>query len=154
MQVWQMQNRILPYMTAALLVAASVFATACNKPTPRSNETGAAPAPATVKLEIVDVKVGTGAVATAGNTVSVHYTGTLLSGEKFDSSRDRNQPFQFQLGAGRVIAGWDQGVVGMKVGGVRQLTIPPHLAYGEAGAGGAIGPNATLKFEIELLGVR
>ena len=138
--------------SSVLLLAAVLSAAACNRPSVSSTESPAAPVP--TELKIVDVKVGTGAVASSGNTVSVHYTGTLLSGEKFDSSKDRGQPFVFQLGAGRVIAGWDQGVAGMRVGGVRQLTIPPHLAYGERGAGGVIGPNATLKFDIELLEVQ
>ncbi len=123
----------------------------CGKETAQAPAAGQSP-PA--KLEIQDTRPGTGAAATRGSTVSVHYTGTLLSGEKFDSSRDRGQPFVFQLGAGNVIPGWEQGVEGMKVGGVRVLTIPPHLAYGERGAGGVIPPNATLRFEIELLGVR
>ena len=105
-------------------------------------------------LRIEDTKVGTGAEAQPGQHVSVHYTGTLTDGTKFDSSRDRNEPFEFRLGAGQVIPGWDQGVKGMKVGGTRRLTIPPDLAYGAQGAPGAIPPNATLKFDIELLGVR
>lgn len=106
------------------------------------------------KLIIEDVVVGTGAEAKTGNTVSVHYTGTFLDGTKFDSSVDRGTPFEFKLGAGAVIKGWDQGVVGMKVGGKRKLTIPGDLAYGPNGYAGAIPPNATLKFDIELLGVK
>ena len=104
-------------------------------------------------LKYTDEKVGTGAEAKAGQQVSVHYTGTLTNGTKFDSSKDRNQPFEFPLGAGRVIKGWDEGVAGMKVGGVRKLTIPAALGYGAQGAGGVIPPNATLLFEVELLGV-
>jgi len=105
-------------------------------------------------LEVVDLVVGQGAEATAGKTVSVHYTGTLTNGKKFDSSLDRGQPFKFPLGAGRVIKGWDQGVAGMKVGGKRKLTIPPELAYGNQAVGGDLIPaNSTLIFEVELLGV-
>lgn len=106
------------------------------------------------ELIIEDVKVGEGTEAKAGNTVVVHYTGTLTDGSKFDSSKDRNEPFRFRLGAGQVIKGWDQGVAGMKVGGVRNLTIPPELGYGSRGAGGVIPPNAVLKFEVELLDVQ
>ena len=105
-------------------------------------------------LEVVDLVVGEGPEATAGKTVSVHYTGTLTNGKKFDSSLDRGQPFKFPLGAGRVIKGWDQGVAGMKVGGKRKLTIPPELAYGSQAVGGDLIPaNSTLVFEVELLGV-
>jgi FKBP-type peptidyl-prolyl cis-trans isomerase len=105
------------------------------------------------QLQIENVKEGTGAEAKTGQTVTVHYTGTLTSGEKFDSSKDRGKGFTFPLGGGRVIKGWDQGVPGMKVGGVRKLTIPPHLAYGAAGFPPVIPPNSTLVFEVELLSV-
>ena len=105
-------------------------------------------------LKYSDQVVGTGVEAVAGKTVSVHYTGWLASGQKFDSSVDRGQPFSFPLGAGRVIKGWDEGVQGMKVGGKRKLTIPSELGYGLRGAGGVIPPNATLIFDVELLGVR
>jgi FKBP-type peptidyl-prolyl cis-trans isomerase FkpA len=105
-------------------------------------------------LKFTDDQVGSGAEALAGKTVSVHYTGWLTDGTKFDSSKDRGQPFSFPLGAGRVIKGWDEGVAGMKVGGKRTLTIPPELGYGARGAPGAIPPNATLKFEVELLDVK
>ena len=105
-------------------------------------------------LQVEDVVVGTGAEATPGQTVSVHYTGWLTNGTKFDSSVDRGQPFVFPLGAGRVIKGWDVGVTGMKIGGKRKLTIPPELGYGARGAGGVIPPNATLVFDVELLGLK
>ena len=108
-----------------------------------------------------DVRVGSGAEAVAGREVTVHYTGWLYDatrpenkGTKFDSSRDRNDPFPFNLGAGEVIPGWDEGVAGMKVGGQRLLTIPPDMAYGARGAGGVIPPNAVLLFDVELLAVR
>jgi peptidylprolyl isomerase len=104
-------------------------------------------------LQYWDIVVGTGATAAPGNSVKVHYTGFLTTGEKFDSSRDRGEPFSFPLGAGQVIKGWDEGVAGMKVGGQRQLRIPRQLGYGAAGAGGAIPPNATLIFDVELLEV-
>lgn len=105
-------------------------------------------------LKYVDQVVGAGDVAVAGKTVSVHYTGWLENGKKFDSSVDRGQPFSFPLGAGRVIKGWDEGVQGMKIGGKRKLTIPSDLGYGSRGAGGVIPPNATLIFDVELLGVK
>lgn len=105
-------------------------------------------------LVMEDVKVGTGAEAKAGQMVSVHYTGWLTNGTKFDSSVDRGRPFEFNLGGGQVIKGWDEGVAGMKVGGKRKLTIPPQLGYGARGAGATIPPNSTLVFDVELLGVK
>jgi len=104
-------------------------------------------------LIIEDITMGEGAIAEAGQYVSVHYTGWLVNGKKFDSSKDRNDPFEFGLGQRQVIAGWDEGVRGMKVGGRRKLTIPPEMGYGARGAGGVIPPNATLVFEIELLSI-
>jgi FKBP-type peptidyl-prolyl cis-trans isomerase len=107
-----------------------------------------------MSLQIEDLKPGTGAEAKSGQNVSVHSVGTLADGSTFDSSRDRNCPFQFRLGAGEVIKGWDQGVAGMRVGGVRRLTIPPELSYGARGFPPVIPGNSTLIFEVELLGVR
>jgi FKBP-type peptidyl-prolyl cis-trans isomerase FkpA len=104
-------------------------------------------------LIIEDIALGTGDTAARGQEVTVHYTGWLTDGKKFDSSKDRDDPFAFSLGARQVIAGWDEGVQGMKVGGVRKLTIPPALGYGSRGAGGVIPPGATLVFEVELLGI-
>lgn len=105
-------------------------------------------------LKYEDLVTGDGAEAAAGQTAVVHYTGWLTDGSKFDSSKDRNDPFSFGLGKGMVIRGWDEGVVGMRVGGTRKLTIPPELGYGARGAGGVIPPNATLVFEVELLELR
>jgi FKBP-type peptidyl-prolyl cis-trans isomerase len=151
--------------TYSLVLCVVVLASACAKKeeTPISNTPAQAPAITAVTsqpvvaevtdMKIEDMKVGTGAVAEAGKSVTVHYTGWLTNGTKFDSSKDHGQPFTFPLGAGRVIKGWDQGVAGMKVGGLRKLTIPPNLGYGAHGAGGDIPPNATLVFEVELLGV-
>lgn len=137
--------------------------TACNKcsapnkdgaSTTTAAGTDAAPAAEATELKIEDVQVGSGEEAVEGKEVTVHYTGTLTDGKKFDSSLDRNEPFTFRLGAGMVIPGWEQGIKGMKVGGKRKLTIPPQLGYGERGAGGVIPPNATLLFDVELLGVK
>jgi FKBP-type peptidyl-prolyl cis-trans isomerase len=105
-------------------------------------------------LQYEDLTVGTGRQAELGDTATVHYTGWLANGSKFDSSRDRNEPFSFRLGAGQVIKGWDEGVGSMRVGGKRKLIIPPGLGYGARGAGGVIPPNAILTFEVELLGLR
>jgi FKBP-type peptidyl-prolyl cis-trans isomerase len=105
-------------------------------------------------LEYLDMTVGTGREAGPGDTATVQYTGWLQDGTKFDSSYDHGKPFSFRIGAGQVIKGWEEGVTGMKVGGKRKLTIPPHLGYGARGAGGLIPPNAKLTFEVELLNLR
>jgi FKBP-type peptidyl-prolyl cis-trans isomerase FkpA len=156
----------LPALSPLLLVVvvAALVLGGCGQPgaatapnattTTTSSGTKAAEVTMPDGLTFTDDQVGTGAEAQAGKTVSVHYTGWLTDGTKFDSSRDRNQPFSFPLGRGQVIKGWDEGVAGMKVGGKRTLTIPPDLGYGARGAGGVIPPNATLKFEVELLDVK
>lgn len=105
-------------------------------------------------LQIQDSQIGTGAAVKSGDTVLIHYKGTLTNGTEFDSSYGRGQPFETRIGVGQVIKGWDQGIVGMKVGGKRKLIIPPELGYGSQGAGGAIPPNATLIFEVELMGIK
>lgn len=136
-----------------VLVTVAAVAAACSQsPSPASG--GGSEVTTSSGLKYTDVKEGTGAQPQAGQTAVVHYTGWLLDGTKFDSSKDRGQPFSFPLGQGRVIRGWDEGVATMKVGGVRRLTIPPDLGYGARGAGGAIPPNATLSFEVELLDVK
>lgn len=118
-------------------------------------EVDAPDGPPPTELEITDLTVGDGAEAGAGDQVSVHYVGVAHStGEEFDASYDRGAPLDFPLGRGRVIRGWDEGVAGMKVGGRRRLVIPPHLAYGDRGAGGVIGPGETLIFVVDLVGVR
>ena len=132
----------------AVLILLGSFSPALTKAAAMSE---AVTTPSGLKYE--EIKVGTGDVAETGKVVTVHYTGWLTDGKKFDSSKDRGQPFDFPLGGGRVIRGWDEGVKGMKVGGVRKLTIPADLGYGSRGAGGVIPPNATLVFEVELLKV-
>jgi FKBP-type peptidyl-prolyl cis-trans isomerase len=148
--------------TTLLALGVLVFTSACaKKEEPVSTapaQTPAAAAPAkpamdATGLKIEDLKVGAGTVADAGKRVTVHYTGWLTNGTKFDSSKDHGVPFTFELGAGGVIKGWDLGVAGMKVGGVRKLTIPPSLGYGQRDMG-TIPPNSTLEFEVELLGVQ
>jgi len=120
-----------------------------------TRENAAMPSTTTASgLVFEELVVGSGNTATIGQKVSVHYTGWLTNGSKFDSSKDRGEPFIFPLGKGHVIKGWDEGVAGMKVGGKRKLTIPPTLGYGARGAGGVIPPNATLVFEVELLDVK
>lgn len=138
----------------SLIVLAAVVAACSQSPAPGGGGGGGDEVTTSSGLKYTDVKVGTGAQPQAGQTAVVHYTGWLLDGKKFDSSKDRGQPFTFPLGQGRVIKGWDEGVATMHVGGVRRLTIPAHLAYGAQGAGGVIPPNATLTFEVELLDVK
>ncbi|NOT82924.1 MAG: FKBP-type peptidyl-prolyl cis-trans isomerase [Gallionella sp.] len=154
-----MKHRIT-FLPLAILISASIFSTtACSKPAETTKPT--MEKSNMNELIKIDVKQGTGAEAIAGHDVSVHYTGWLYDeaapehkGKKFDSSRDRGDPFNFPLGGGRVIQGWDKGVAGMKIGGQRTLIIPSEMGYGSRGAGGAIPPNATLVFDVELLGVR
>ena len=125
---------------------------------PSTAQSAAKPVTTATGLQIIDTKVGTGASPRQNQTAIVHYTGWLYEngakGKKFDSSVDRNEPFEFPVGAGRVIKGWDEGVATMKIGGKRTLIVPPQLGYGARGAGAAIPPNATLMFDVELLGVK
>ncbi len=140
----------------ATLLAATVATAACDKkteePTSDFKPAEAPPLPpGPDKLEIVDEKVGTGPEAKAGDTVRMHYRGTLMNGKEFDKNEEKDKPFEFVLGKGNVIKGWDEGVPGMKVGGKRKLTIPWQLAYGEKGSGDKIPPKAALKFDVELV---
>lgn len=152
------QSGSLLWIAAAVLAVLLVLAWVFVMNRSNSEDQAAAAAGAgdqeavSAELGIQDITVGDGAEAQAGQTISVHYVGTLEDGTKFDSSRDRGEPFAFTLGTGQVIQGWDLGVSGMKVGGVRRLVIPPSLAYGESGWG-AIPPNATLIFEVELIDI-
>lgn len=140
-----MRKRTLLVITAACCLAVAAVAVSWGGPT-MTTRSG-------LKIEII--KEGSGPTPKPGQTVTVHYTGTLASGRKFDSSRDRDRPFSFQLGRGQVIQGWDEGLALMKIGSRAKLTIPPHLGYGAAGAGGGvIPPNATLVFDVELLGAK
>jgi len=139
--------------SALSLVGLTVFTFAEEKKM-SSNEAASQVVTTESGLQYVDLVVGTGRQAELGDTATVHYTGWLADGRKFDSSVDRKEPFSFRVGAGQVIKGWDEGVGTMKVGGKRKLTIPPQLGYGARGAGNVIPPNATLTFDVELLGLR
>ncbi len=148
------------YSSALAILVALCAMSGCSKKVDEPEKSSYTPAPAPpeapgpTKLEITDDVVGKGREAKTGDTVKVHYTGTLMNGKKFDSSRDRGEPFEFTLGKGSVIKGWDEGVVGMKVGGKRKLVIPYDMAYGEAGQPPDIPPKAALKFDVELIEVK
>jgi FKBP-type peptidyl-prolyl cis-trans isomerase len=154
-----------PHRTVLCAFLTALYATSCTKCNSQGDQaavkdassstttTDASAAASASELQIVDVVVGTGAEAVSGKKVTVHYTGTLPDGKKFDSSLDRNAPFTFNLGQGQVIQGWEKGFSGMKIGGKRKLTIPASMGYGEAGVPGVIPPNSTLLFDVELLKV-
>jgi FKBP-type peptidyl-prolyl cis-trans isomerase FkpA len=147
-------KKLLFFPSVLMLVSALLLAPACKKNASPTGSTGPGNTLAG-GLVVQEVQAGSGAEAVAGKNVSVHYTGRLTDGTKFDSSYDRGQPIDFRLGSGMVIKGWDMGIQGMKVGGKRKLTIPPELAYGARGTpGGPIPPNATLVFDVELTGVQ
>ncbi|HUO58231.1 MAG TPA: FKBP-type peptidyl-prolyl cis-trans isomerase [bacterium] len=157
-----MGNRYV-VLGVVLLIGVIAFVVIRMKQGSQDANAGASVAPASSGTQVITtasglqyqvLQPGSGALAVPGHMVSVHYTGWLTNGTKFDSSVDRGQPFNFNLGAGQVIKGWDEGVAGMKVGEKRKLTIPANLGYGERGAGGVIPPNATLVFDVELLGVQ
>ncbi len=159
-KIWWVSGGVVVLVVIFLLInnntnsqSNSPLAVAIATATPFATSTPKATGAKLTTMKIEDVKVGTGAEAVSGKKVTVHYTGTLENGTKFDSSKDHGAPFSFNLGAGEVIQGWDQGVVGMKIGGVRKLTIPSELGYGAYGSPPVIPANATLLFEIELLGV-
>lgn len=137
-----------------MLLTSLTFISRASDMKPANKPAGAQEVTTESGLKYSDVVVGNGREAALGDTATVHYTGWLTDGKKFDSSVDRKEPFSFRVGAGQVIKGWDEGVAGMKVGGKRKLTIPPQLGYGARGAGGVIPPNATLIFDVELLGLR
>jgi len=148
-----MRQRLIILSSALSLVGLTVFTFAEEKKM-SSNEAAGQVVTTESGLQYIDLVVGTGRQAELGDTATVHYTGWLADGRKFDSSVDRKEPFSFRVGAGQVIKGWDEGVGTMKVGGKRKLTIPPQLGYGARGAGNVIPPNATLTFDVELLGLR
>ena len=157
----RVRNQRIAIVVVAFLVIAAVVYFAFLRNTPSSSSPTISPSTSSQGmittasgLKYEDLAVGAGAEAQTGDDVSVHYTGWLEDGTKFDSSLDRGVPFEFTLGRGMVIKGWDEGVAGMKVGGKRRLIIPPDLGYGASGAGGVIPPNATLIFEVELLGIK
>ena len=148
-----MRQRLIMLISVLSLVGLTVFTFAEEKKM-SSNEAAGQVVTTESGLQYIDLVVGTGRQAELGDTATVHYTGWLADGRKFDSSVDRKEPFSFRVGAGQVIKGWDEGVGTMKVGGKRKLTVPPQLGYGARGAGNVIPPNATLTFVVELLGLR
>ncbi len=152
------KNSLLTIAIIALLgIGLYSFLSSNPKPTPQLNNNPLlliTPTPPMSQLKIEDLKIGTGPAVKSGDTVIINYVGTLENGTKFDSSYDRHQPFETQIGVGQVIEGWDKGVIGMQVGGKRRLTIPPEMGYGAQGAGNLIPPNATLIFEVELVGIK